>query len=109
MTDNCKPPFTVVSNKPDLRVVTPMPLYVMAREIAQRYGAAGAIILIRTDHGDGTLSTRMGMHNLTRSEEREMLCDAMAIVADQNIGGVTVHYEGIVDEEDGFVDPNDAA
>ena len=109
MTDNCKPPLTLVQSKPDLRVVTPMPLYVMAREIANRYGVIGAMIILFDELEGGVTSTRLGTHNLTHTEEREALCDAITISnsRDRNSSPVNVFYEAVVGEEDDT--PPDAA
>ena len=111
--DKRKSPFTVVSNKPDLRVVTPMPLSVAAHEIAYRYGARAAMVLIFVDHDDGTSSTKVGTHNATSALEREMLCDAMAVIS---ITKDTVcsyapapNEENDGDDGDDEFDPNNAA
>ena len=104
--DKRKSPFTVISNKPDLRVVTPMPLSVAAHEIAYRYGAKAAMVLIFVDHDDGTSSTKIGTHNATSALEREMLCDAMAVITINK--DTDVSYTP-VPNEDGEFDPNNAA
>jgi hypothetical protein len=112
--DKHKPTLTIVPSKPALSVVTPMPLFVMAREIASRYGGVGAIILVRIDHEDGTSSTRMGTHNLTRVVERDMLCDAMVIAeapSQDGGGSVIVHHKWLASGEidESFSDPDNIA